>query len=108
MQQSGLYIPGDGKSLVCLKTIKEKPLLIAAQNQGPLLAFSKKMDNKMISVFPGDKYAEVQLADGKKRKEEFYFGSSFYSQSGRYLLAGSGIRSIVITDNKGIKRTVNF
>jgi hypothetical protein len=62
----------------------------------------------MVPVLSAEKYAEVQFTDGKKRKEEFYFGNSFYSQSGRYILAGSGVKAIVITDNKGKKRTVNF
>ena len=108
MQESGLYIPGDGKSLAWMRSTDEKPLLLAAQNQGPLLVFSKQVSSKVISILPGDVSAEIILANGKKRKEEFYFGNSFYSQSGRYIIAGPGTRSIFITDSKGAKRSINF
>ncbi len=105
--ESGLYIPGDGKSIVWLKT-KDQPLLLAAQNQGPLLAFSKKVTSKIITLRPGDMFADIQYADGKKRREEFYFGNSFYSQSGRHLIAAPGVQLITVTDNKGKTRSINL
>jgi hypothetical protein len=108
MQESGLYIPGDGKGLAWIRSPHEKPLLVATQNQGPLLIFSKKVSSKVISILPGDVNAEIILANGKKRKEEFYFGSSFYSQSGRNIIAGPGILSITITQRNGSKRSINF
>ncbi len=108
MQESGLYIPGDGKSLAWMRSTDGKPLLLTAQNLGPLLVFSKQVSSKVTSILPGDVSAEVILANGKKRKEEFYFGNSFYSQSGRYIIAGPGTRSISITDSKGAKRSINF
>lgn len=108
MQESGLYIPGDGKGLAWIRSTYEKPLLLATQNQGPLLAFSKQISSKVISILPGDVSAEILLANGKKRKEEFYFGNSFYSQSGRYIIAGPGTQSTSITDSKGAKRSINF
>jgi hypothetical protein len=62
----------------------------------------------VISIQPNDMFAEIQFSDGKKRKEEFYFGNTFYSQSGRCLIAGPEIKSISITDTKGSKRSINF
>ncbi len=108
LQQSGLYIPGDGKSLAIIRSTNQKPLLLAGQNQGPLLLFSKSMNSSVIPVQPTDVYAEIHYSNGKKRKEEFYFGNTFYSQSGRCIVAGAGIKSISITDTKGNKRNINF
>jgi len=108
MQESGLFIPGDGKSLAWIRSTGEKPLLLAAQNQGPLLVFSKQVSSKTIPILPGDLSAEILFDNGKKRKEEFYFGNSFYSQSGRYIVSGPGILSITITKRNGSKRSINF
>ena len=108
IQQSGLYIPGDGKGLAWIRSFDEKPLLLATQNQGALKVFSKQGSNKVISVLPGDVSAEILFNNGNKRKEEFYFGNSFYSQSGRCIIAGPGTRSISITDRKGAKRSINL
>ncbi len=108
MQQSGLYIPGDGKSLAFIKSVNEKPLLLAAQNQGPLLVFSKQLNSKVIPVLPTEVYAEINFANGKKRKEEFYFGNSFYSQSVRCIIAEPGVQSVIITDRNGGKRSITL
>ena len=42
IQQSGLYIPGDGKALALVKRFDGKPLIIATQNQGKLKLFQPK------------------------------------------------------------------
>jgi enediyne biosynthesis protein E4 len=108
MQQSGLFIPGDGKALVSFKAANGKPLLLASQNQGPLRVFEKKVINRVIPVFADEVFAEMSFADGRKRKEEFYFGNSFYSQASRCIMAAPGIKSIVITNKQGAKRSVNL
>jgi len=41
-------------------------------------------------------------------KREFYYGSSFLSQSGRFVNINDNISSITILDNKGIQRVINF
>lgn len=106
--QSGLYIPGDGKALAYIRSASGAPLLLATQNQGPLLAFSKKEKDQMIRVQPSDVSAAYIFANGQKRKEELYYGQSFYSQTGRYILAGKGVQSVTITDQTGKKRSINF
>lgn len=108
IEQSGLYIPGDGKSLVYLMSAKGKPLVLAGQNQGSLLVFSKRQAESLIAVEPTDISAEYVLTNGTKRKEELYYGNSFYSQTGRYLCIHPGIISVVITTSSGKKRTINF
>ena len=108
MEQSGLYIPGDGKSLAYIRTANQKPLLLAGQNQGSLLVFSKNLNCTIVATQPNDVYAEIQFTGGKKRKEEFYYGNSFYSQSGRYIITGPGVQAVIISNDKGAKRTVNF
>ena len=106
--ESGLYIPGDGKGLAYLKSFDANPLLLATQNQGSLLAFSKKIKSRIIDILPDDVSAEYLFSNGTRRKQEFYYGNSFYSQSGRYILIGNNVKSISITNTKGTKRVISF
>jgi enediyne biosynthesis protein E4 len=107
-EQTGFYVPGDGKSLVYLKSATGKPLLLAAQNQGLLLAFEINQERKMISLQPDDVSVDYFFRNGTKRKEEVYYGNSFYSQSGRYITVTSIVKSAAITNVKGNKRVINF
>jgi enediyne biosynthesis protein E4 len=106
--QSGFYVPGDGKSMLYLKTVKGQPLLLAAQNQGPLLAFENSVTKKLISLKAGDVSVNYFFANGTKRKEEVYYGNSFYSQSGRYIWVSPTVKSVTITNTGADKRTINF
>lgn len=105
--QSGIYIPGNGKSLV--QFINKGSLSIAAsQNASYLKLFQlKKEQGKIIRLQPNDISAIIQLKNGKKRKEEFYYGSSFQSQSARFIQFNSSIQSVEITNDKKQKRIIN-
>ena len=52
-------------------------------------------------------FAVVQLKNGQKRKEEFYYGSSFLSQSGRFIELNPSVGSVEITNTKKEKRLIN-
>jgi enediyne biosynthesis protein E4 len=106
--QTGFYVPGDGKSLVYLKSVNEQTLFLAAQNSGALLSFTNTSQQKMISLQPGDAILTYYFRNGTSRKEEVYYGNSFYSQSGRYILAGPAVKSVTITDRLENKRDINF
>jgi hypothetical protein len=106
--QSGFYVPGDGKSLVCIKSANEKPLFLAAQNQGSLAVFENTTVQKIVNLNTDDVNVVYKYANGQQRKEELYFGNSFYSQSGRYIMAGPVVQSVTITDGKGNKRIINL
>jgi hypothetical protein len=106
--QSGLFIPGDGKGLVIMKSENENPLLVASQNQGPLLIFSVLPGKQMVPLNPDDCYAEFTMINGQKRRQEFYFGSSFYSQSSRYgIYDKQAVKKILIINSRDEKRAIN-
>ncbi|MBS1598641.1 MAG: VCBS repeat-containing protein [Bacteroidetes bacterium] len=105
--QSGIFIPGNGKALVKLRSAGGRCLLAAGQNRGPLKIFASKKESQSISFQPGDISAIFKLTNGKSRKEEIYFGSSFLSQSGRFLNINKNISSVEIANSKGEKRTVS-
>jgi hypothetical protein len=103
--QSGIYIPGNGKALVKLRRSDGHILLAAGQNRGPLKVFEYKASGKLLAVGAGDQYAIIKLRNGKLRREEFYLGSSFLSQSANFLRINDELVSVEVSDGKA-KRVV--
>ncbi len=106
--ESGIFIPGNGKGAVKLAGAGNKYLAAASQNRGKLKIYRLKNENDLIRLKSSDQYAEIEYYSGKKRKEEFYYGHSFLSQSSRFIKTDSKIKSITIYDNKGGKRSINM
>ncbi|KIC94001.1 FG-GAP-like repeat-containing protein [Flavihumibacter solisilvae] len=106
--ESGIYIPGNGKALIKLKGKNNKYLLAATQNRGPLAVFQLKKDCKHIVLQPADVTIDISFKDGKKQKQECYYGTSFLSQSARFLQVSKNVESAVITDGNGQTRTLTF
>jgi hypothetical protein len=104
--QSGIYIPGDGKALVKLKGANGHYLVAASQNRGPLKLFDLKRHTQQIAVRPTDSYATITDKNGRKTKMELFNGSSFLSQSGRFILIDNQVVTVTITDAKGHQRFI--
>jgi len=83
-------------------------LVAASEHSGPLRVFALKKKMKMIQIAPTDISAMIQFKNGKNQKEEFYYGSSFLSQSSRFLAVGDDVSHIRITDSKGNTRNLVF
>ncbi|MES2890801.1 MAG: VCBS repeat-containing protein [Bacteroidota bacterium] len=103
--QSGVYIPGNGKAVVQLN-VGGSVAFAASQNRGALKMYRSRNSARIVPILPTDRNAIVEYKNGLKRKEEFYYGSSFLSQSSRFLVLSPNTRSITITNNKGNKRTI--
>ncbi|MDP3645277.1 MAG: VCBS repeat-containing protein [Bacteroidota bacterium] len=106
--ESGIFIPGNGKALVKLRSSGGKYLVAAAQNKGPLKVFELEEKNKNVPVKPDDVSAELLFKNGSIQKQEFSYGSSFLSQSARFLTVGSSLKSVTITGKQGQTRTFDF
>jgi hypothetical protein len=104
--QSGIFIPGNGKALVGLRSAGNKYLLAASENRGPLRIFELKKSGKLLSVQPSDVRAEIRLKNGKARKQELYYGSSFLSESSRFLQVSDQVESIDVFNIEGKKRVL--
>ena len=105
--QSGIYIPGNGKALVKIAGAGNQPLLVASQNRGPLKVFKANQKHRILPVRPLDVSAVVRYKNGKIQKQEFGYGSSFLSQSGRFIQVTDSIASVEISDYKGNRRSVS-
>ena len=62
---------------------------------------------KIIRANPDDITAIIHYKNGSIQKQEFYYGSSFLSQSSRFITTNSNIKNIVIKNNKGETRIID-
>lgn len=106
--ESGIYIPGDGKALVQLKGTGNKILVAASQHNDYLKIFQQKRAVTRLKVLPDDMVATITFKDGRKMRQEFYYGSSFLSQSGRYITISDGVKSVLISNSRGLFRNVKI
>ena len=104
--QSGFYVPGDAKALTALRNEKGNLLLAASQNRGAVKLFRSNAGAHLLPVKSDDKIAYLTLANGKKRKQELVWGSSFLSQSARFIEVNKNVKSIEIVNSKGEKRSM--
>jgi hypothetical protein len=104
IRESGVFLPGNGKSLVKLKARSGQYLLAAAQNRGPLKMLLHKAASRLISAGPDDRYAIIKLKNGKLRREELNYGASFLSQSSRFVAVNNMVAEITIFNGRGESR----
>ncbi|MEO6933690.1 MAG: VCBS repeat-containing protein, partial [Chitinophagaceae bacterium] len=105
--ESGFFVNGDGKGLARIHSAKNEDLWIATQNQDSLVVVSKRNPDpksKWVTLKADDASAILTFRDGRKRKIEFYYGSTFLSQSSRKIPVDKDLQRMTITNFKGIKR----
>ena len=109
--ESGFFVPGDAKGLATVHTAREEDVWVATQNQDSLLIFCKREEpelaaSRWIRLNPDDWYADIVYRGGSTRHTEFYYGSTYLSQSSRTLAIGEGVEQITVTDFRGNQRTI--
>jgi hypothetical protein len=104
--QSGIYIPGDGKALVKLMSASGNYLVAASQYMDSLKLFQLRNKGSIVKLQPNDVFAQIKYTDGSSEKKEFYYGSSFLSQSARFFPINKNAASVMIYDNRGKSRNI--
>lgn len=109
--ESGFLVKGDAKAMVRLQSASGQHLVLTSQNQDILRVHELKRakntgKTRQVSLNAGDFYAEVLCKDRSKRRIEFYYGSTFLSQSARTLAIDENMAEVTIVDFKGDKRKV--
>ena len=106
--KSGWFVPGNGKALIKLRDPHGKVLIAASQNKGPLKVFKLKKNINTIALQPQDVSVKMYFKNGKTRMVNIDYGSSFLSQSGRFLNVDSNVASVEIKDAKGNIRKIKM
>ena len=80
-------------------------LLLVGNNDGAAKAFAVAQQYKTYQPHSDDAYALVTLANGKTFKHEFYYGSTYLSQSSRALRYSGNVVRIEVYNFKGVRTT---
>ena len=106
--ESGIYIPGDGKALVELRNGLGSLMIAASQHNERLKVFGLKRPVQIINLWPDDVYALTVNRAGQLTRQEFYSGTSFLSQSGRFMLVTPGAVNVTIFNSDGHSRAIDM
>ena len=106
--ETGFFVGGDAKALAKIHTDNED-IWIATQNQDSLQVYSKARtdqttDSKWIKLKPDDFYADIIFKNGTKRRVEFYYGSTYLSQSSRTFWISKDMVKVTFVNFKGAQR----
>ena len=104
-----INVIGDNKALAELLSANGSSLFLISSNSDSLHVFHLNQPaQKIISINPDDTYAIITFRNGNKCCREFYYGSTYLSQSTRRLTISADIQSVAIYNSKGNKRVLNF
>ena len=108
--ESGFFVDGDAKGVARIRGANDDPLVAVTQNRDSVLLFAPRAETlpaeRTITLEPMDAWAELTLTDGTTRRQEFYYGSTYLSQSSRTLVLGEAVTSVAIYNFAGEKRVV--
>ncbi|MEP7144718.1 MAG: VCBS repeat-containing protein, partial [Ferruginibacter sp.] len=102
---TGFNADNDVKGLARIETANGKAIILVANNNSDMRAYqtdAKEMVN--IPVKNTDAYAIIQKKYGQSYKQEFYYGSSYLSQTSRKITVGKDVVHVTLVDYKGVKR----
>lgn len=104
LSESAFCVSGDAKGLVRITNPNGNPLVMATQNRADLKTFGgiKSLTTKPLQT--NDAVVFEHLKNGKTRKVEVGYGTSFLSQSSRSILLSPNVKSVEVVDYQGKKR----
>ncbi len=100
--ESGFFVEGDAKGIVKVNTVKG-PVIVVTQNNDSIQSFQMKNEliTERVTARQDEVYASLFIKNGRKRKVELSFGSTYLSQSSRSILINPQVDSILLYNNKG-------
>jgi hypothetical protein len=109
-EKSGLFLSRDIKGLATLFDNRGNEVILATANSDSLTILSPegKAASKIIFARPLDAYAEIAYKNGRKAKQEFYYGCGYLSQSARAVEINNLVKSVEVVDTRGCKRSIRF
>lgn len=87
LEKSGFYVPGDARAMARIVKPNGQEMLIATQNRGPFKFYNLPKQAGVLTKLKNTESSKyMTLPNGKKRKVEFYYGSTFLSQDSRQVI----------------------
>jgi hypothetical protein len=107
MNESGVSVKGDSKSLVTLINNSGDYFVLASQNRSTLKVLHQKISSERILKVDADvAQVNIVLKNGAKIKRELYHGSGFLSQSSRKIRLPQNVASIELVTYSGKRNLV--
>jgi hypothetical protein len=104
--QSGFMTDRDAKGLAKVILADGRELFVVGNNDSAVQAFVTNQSGQYYSTEQNDAYALVTLKSGQVYRHEFYYGSTYFSQSSRKLKLSPDITSVKVFDFKGNEKDV--
>ena len=97
---------GDAKAVAELVLDDTHSLMLVTQNDDSLKVFSPLRSGRTrnLRLEALDTYAVLTLSDGTTRRQEFYYGSGYLSQSSRFLQVSEEVTRVTVYDSRGRSR----
>jgi enediyne biosynthesis protein E4 len=106
LSESAFCVKGDAKGLVRVTNPLGNPMVMASQNRAELRTFLGLKGLKSKALQTNDATVFEKLQNGKTRKVEVGYGTSFLSQSSRSILLSPMIKSVEVLDYQGKRRVL--
>ncbi len=109
IQESGFYLPKDGKSLGIIPVAK-KPVVLAATNNDSLYAFSLTRHEKLkwLPLSQNISTAYITYQDGTTEKREIYLGNGYLSQNPHGIWVHEEATKVTIINSQGNERDIDL
>ena len=103
MEVSGFDTPRDSRGIAQLITGKGIDFFVA-NNNAAVQSFSLERNRQTFPLKPTDTYAEIELANGKTYRQEFYYGSGYLTQDSRKLRVPNNAVGVIIYNSQNRPR----
>jgi len=105
-EKSGYMVTGNAKAMVKIADAGKHVMTITSQNRDSLRFHQTRSPIKSVPLLTNEITAVLKLKNGKTRREEMNYGSSFLSQSTHQLSLPDYVLSAEVFDAKGKGRKV--
>lgn len=104
---SGLHLDGEVRGAISLRS-KDSNIFVFGRNSSTISAYAIKnpKDVDFITIPSNTAKAKITLQNGQERMHEFYYGSSYLSQSSRHLKRYGYETEIVLYSFSGVQQTI--
>jgi enediyne biosynthesis protein E4 len=102
--ESGFAADDDSKGMARLRLGDGRSLIIVANNSDRVRAYVSREGKNYFNPQPDDAYALITTRDGRICKHEFYYGSTYLSQSSRSLALPEDAVSVTVFNSRGKSR----
>ncbi|MDH4091226.1 MAG: VCBS repeat-containing protein [Cyclobacteriaceae bacterium] len=99
--KSGFLADRDAKGMARMVSGDGRELVIVGNNDNALQAYATQHSGKYYRAEKNDAYAIVTLKNGQLYRHEFYYGSTYFSQSSRDLKLSPEMTSVKVFDFQG-------